>query len=127
MNPPKGSFNPKYFGYEEQNQWCYYFEKADLSCQLQDWDNVVALYDQARNAGFQPRTIPEWVPLMEAYLQTNQIDKAVEISISITASTPTETASLCKLLTRMDSEVAVSAEEEGKITDMSQSLQCAEE
>lgn len=126
--PTTGAIPPaKYFGNEDQNQWCYFFEKADLARQIKDWDKVVDLYNQAKSAGFGPSSVVEWIPLVEAYLQTNQIDKAVEITSSISASDPTETAGLCKLLTHTTKEMAISAEDKGKITTMIQLHQCGEE
>ena len=49
---PDGSADPAVppltqFGKEPAHGWCYYFEKADLARQQQDWQQVAALGDQA--------------------------------------------------------------------------------
>ena len=126
--PATGAIPPaKYFGNEDRNQWCYFYEKADLARQVQDWDKVIELYDQAESLGFSPGVIVEWIPLLKAYLQTNQIDRAVEIASSISASDPTEAASLCKLLARSSAEMTLSAEDKDKIATVIQLHQCGEE
>lgn len=66
-------------GEEIEHGWCYYFEKADLARQTADWDVVLTLKDEADAAGFSPRNPSEWLPFFEAYLQTEQWDKAVDL------------------------------------------------
>lgn len=116
----------KYFGEENQNQWCYYFEKADLARQQQDWSTVIDLFNQANSAGFSPTNIPEWLPLMEAYLSTGQIDRAMEVSAGLRAEDPSETASLCNMLIKTSSESITSADDKGKITEMINLHRCGE-
>ena len=55
--PESGSPPPSadVFGPEPPHTWCYYFEKADLARQLQDWDAVLRLDAQAGAAGYAPR------------------------------------------------------------------------
>ena len=57
---------PEIFGAEPPHTWCYYFEKADLARQLQDWQSVLQLEKQAREHGFTPKFGPEYVPFIEA-------------------------------------------------------------
>ncbi|HWR66667.1 MAG TPA: hypothetical protein VN364_11160 [Bellilinea sp.] len=127
VNAPTPAVPPvKYFGEGNQNQWCFYFENADLARQQQEWGKVIDFFNQANSAGFAPTNIPEWLPLMEAYLSTDQIDKAVVVSAGITAEDPTETASLCSLLIKTFSESNTSADDKGKITGMINLHQCGE-
>lgn len=108
----------KYFGEENTNQWCYYFEKADLARQQQDWTKVIEIYDQAGNAGFSPGNIPEWLPLMEAYFQTGQVDLALQINNIFAPTDPTETATLCRLLQRTAANPALSADDNDRIMEI---------
>ena len=88
---------------------------------------VISLYTQANDAGFSPVTIPEWLPLMQAYLQTGRYDQAAEINKSLQPSDQTETAGLCGLFEIMASKSSISIEDATKITDMSTVLQCGSE
>ena len=95
----------KYFGKENKDQWCYYFEKADLARQQQQWSDVIQNYETADQAGFSPQVDSEWVPLIEAYLQTGKVDQAVSVTRNITDHDQTNTAELCKVWTAaMDDE-----------------------
>jgi hypothetical protein len=64
--------SPQLFGAEPEHGWCYYFEKADLARQTQDWNTAAALGDEAQQKGYQPdrsgsNVIYEWLPFVEAY------------------------------------------------------------
>jgi hypothetical protein len=62
--PPESVFGP-----EPPHDWCYYFEQAELSRQLGDWEGVVALGDQAFQAGYgqwNPDELPEIARLPHA-------------------------------------------------------------
>ncbi len=96
-----GTTNPlldaKLFGSENQDQWCYYFEKADLARQNGQWDQTIQLYEQAEAAGFSPVIASEWHPLLEAYLHTGQIDQAVSLTQKITGRDTLVTAGFCRI------------------------------
>ena len=80
--PQSGSPPPSadMFGPEPPHTWCYYFEKADLARQLQDWDAVLRLDAQAGAAGYAPGFGPEYVPFIEAYAQRGNWRRALELS-----------------------------------------------
>lgn len=71
------------FGTEPEHTWCYYFEKADLAYQEGDWENVITLMDEAKRQGFMPSDMKEYLPLLAAYLQTGDIESALDLSIQI--------------------------------------------
>jgi hypothetical protein len=119
--PPK-----KYFGNENTDQWCYYFEKADLARQQSNWQQVIDLFDQAANKGFQPINNQEWLPLMEAYLQTGQIDPVTNLSTTIKYADVSERAGVCKLIKRMQPLYTGSASEADKITALASQFNCGE-
>jgi len=74
--------NPAIFGNEIQHDWCYYFEKADLARQMQDWQTVLKLGDEAKAGGFTPGKGAEYLPFIEAYAQTGQWSMAFDLSVS---------------------------------------------
>ncbi len=55
------------FGLEPEHNWCYYFEKADLAIQQQDWELAAALGDEAISLKLTPEDQSEWMPFVEAY------------------------------------------------------------
>jgi hypothetical protein len=59
--PPRQLFGP-----EPTRGWCYYFERADLARQVDDWEQVSALGEEASQKGFAPAEPSEWVPFLQA-------------------------------------------------------------
>ena len=63
------------FGEEPGRGWCYYFQKADLAAQLEDWERVAALGDEAIALSFSPEDRVEWLPFLKAYAITGNADQ----------------------------------------------------
>lgn len=76
--PPTNIFGP-----EPEHTWCYYFQRTDLAYQHEDWPDVIRLMEEARGQGFAPRDMKEYLPLLDAYLKTNQIEPALKLSLQI--------------------------------------------
>ncbi len=79
-DPQASPPDPGIFGPEPPHTWCYYFERADLARQMQDWKTVLDLDRQARQNGFAPKFGAEYVPFIEANAQTGDWQKALELS-----------------------------------------------
>ncbi|MBI9045918.1 MAG: hypothetical protein JEZ06_15605 [Anaerolineaceae bacterium] len=67
------------FGKEPMQNWCYYYQKASLARQREDWQEIVRLGDEAREMGFAPADVSEWMPFYEGYARVNRMDEANEI------------------------------------------------
>lgn len=74
--------DPDIFGPEPPHDWCYFFEKADLARQTKDWDTAIALYQQTKKAGLAPNFGGEYIPFIEAYAQTDNWQKAYELTLA---------------------------------------------
>jgi len=77
-NPPESIF-----GREPEHGWCYYYEKAELARQYDDWSEVIRLMDEAKAAGFAPSEMKEYLPLLDAYVQTSNIESAFALSLQM--------------------------------------------
>jgi hypothetical protein len=89
------------FGREPPHTWCYYFEKADLARQLQDWDGVLRLDAQAKAAGYGPSFGPEYVPFVEAYAQRGNWRRALDLSQAAQESIAEMNPLLCSTWERL--------------------------
>lgn len=93
---------PDLFGEEPPADWCYYFEKAELARQREEWDRVAALADEARAQGYAPATAPanvsyEWLPFIAGYLHVGRWEEAAELTV-LSYQTQKEYGNLlCKL------------------------------
>jgi hypothetical protein len=68
------------FGKEPTHNWCYYFQKADLARQNEDWQNVLAIYNQAKEMGFSPKNGTELMPMILANSNLNHWQEAMDLT-----------------------------------------------
>ena len=71
------------FGQEPPHTWCYYYQKMNLARQAGDWDQVIALGEEAIHAGFEPLDPSEWMPLIEGYAYSGDLGKADNVIAEI--------------------------------------------
>ena len=67
--PERQPPDPDVFGAEPPHQWCYYFEKADLARQMQDWQPYSCWKNRPTSRAMTPKFGPEYIPFIEAYAQ----------------------------------------------------------
>lgn len=95
LSDPVSAPDPGIFGPEPPHTWCYYFEKADLARQARDWTLILQLDRQARQDGYFPRFGVEYIPFIQAYAQTGDWRKALELSRAAQALTTQMDPLLC--------------------------------
>ncbi len=93
--------DPDIFGREPAHTWCYYYEKADLARQIQDWQAVLGLEKQAKDKGLIPKFGAEYLPFIEANAQTGNWQKAYELSLAAQAVISEMDPLLCSTWTRL--------------------------
>ena len=64
---PAVTLDTSLFGKEPVHNWCYYYEKADLARQYQDWSTVIELADSANTSKLKAKAGSEYLPFSEAY------------------------------------------------------------
>jgi hypothetical protein len=69
------------FGAEPAHTWCYYYQKAELARQQEDWAGIVALADESAALGFSPNNRVEWLPFVVAFAHTGAWDRALDLSV----------------------------------------------
>jgi len=118
-DPAQAALPPERFlGPENRNQWCYYFEKADLARQKQDWAAVIQLYDDALKLDFGPNGTSEYVPLLEAYLRSDQVEKAYQLHDQLFDWFPGDRAQWCTLFWNVLAEQNLSAADQAHVMEM---------
>lgn len=116
---------PDIYGPEPPHNWCYYFEKADLARQLEDWESVTHLGDDAFALDDYPNDPVERFVYIEGYAHTGDWQKAVEYSIaSYKVSKNYVGPLLCKLWDRIARETTASAEQKSALTDVRNRFEC---
>ena len=76
------------FGPPPPADWCYYFEKADLARQYQDWETIDVLASEVEAKGLLPRDDREWFPFIEGCACNGRGDRAAELSRQVHEQSP---------------------------------------
>jgi hypothetical protein len=113
------------FKNEPEHGWCYAFEKADLARQQQDWQRVVNIGDQIIVADTKPADPTEWLVYIEGYANTNQWQRAKELSETALAVTKAMQPPLCRLWLRIDRETPSSKEKSDVLSWAQAALSCS--
>ena len=114
-----------YYGSEPAHGWCYYYQKADLARQQQDWESVAALGDQAFALGDYPNDPAERLPFIEGYAHAQRWDEAVQQSDLAGNISPAMQPVLCKLWARIERQTPVSSQKEAAVQAVLAQLNCA--
>jgi hypothetical protein len=89
------------FGPEPAHTWCYFFQKADLARQSEDWNKILDLYAQAQRLGFSPGYGAEYIPFIEANAQTGDWQKAYDLTVTADALSPGHKRIMCTTWVRL--------------------------
>ena len=109
------------FGPEPDHTWCYFFQKADLARQIEDWNTVVALYKQSQQMGFAPGFGAEYIPFIEAYAQMGDWQKANDLTVAAQDRSPGLKKMLCSNWLRLS---GIPSSDMKVIEQVKQSLSC---
>jgi NO-binding membrane sensor protein with MHYT domain len=90
-----------YFQSDSPNGWCYYFEKADLARQYQDYQLIANLGDEALEKDLSPRDASEWLPFLDGYIYKGEWDKVTIISEKILHEGGSYKDGLCYTINRI--------------------------
>jgi hypothetical protein len=90
--------------------WCYYFEQADLARQSGDWAAAAALGDQALELGLDARHASEWVPFIEAYAHIGNWGQAQALTERALQTDGAMQAMLCATWARVGASADPAAE-----------------
>ncbi len=88
------------FGIEPKHTWCYFYEKASLARQINDWDEVIRLDEEALQQGFAPNDQIEWMPFLQAYGMKGDTNRLNDIAASIKDAKVRRQA--CEVFANMD-------------------------
>lgn len=116
---------PQVYGPEPAHGWCYYFQKADLARQMGDWDEVVALGEQAFASGDYPNDPIERFVFIEGYAHQSDWEIAVELSqSSYQVSKKYVGPPLCKLWERIARETESSSKQNVILETVQKKFEC---
>ena len=112
------------FGNEPAHTWCYYYEKADLARQYQDWSEVVDLWDQAVQKGYEPGNGVEYLPFIEGFAHLGDWETAEQMTHTAEGMTRVMAPSLCDTWGRIERESLPSKARDQTLVQVYADLQC---
>jgi hypothetical protein len=109
---------------EPEHTWCYYYAKAELAYQQENWEEVIALFDEARSLGYRPEDPFEWLTYIEAQARTGDMGVAQEISREAFRQENGIRRGLCEAWKRVEAQGPVSGQGEALIGEILAEYQC---
>ncbi|HUF40062.1 MAG TPA: hypothetical protein VMN57_16175 [Anaerolineales bacterium] len=109
---------------EDEHTWCYFFQRAELARQLEDWAMVAALGEEAFRLQDTPNRAAERLPFIEGYAHTGDWETAfalTEDTFTIDAAT---LELLCAAWERIDRGTPASPEKAGALERLEDLLDC---
>jgi len=67
-------------GMELPNDWCYYFEKADLAQQRADWETIQTLWNQSSEFHSGANSGVEFVPFIDGFIHLSMFEQAIDLT-----------------------------------------------
>jgi hypothetical protein len=96
----RDSFAESLFAPEPARGWCYYYARAELARQIQDWEAIARLDAQAIAAGLSPSDPLEWLPFVEAGASLGEFEHAADRTRQALAQQPFLRKPFCAALQR---------------------------
>ncbi|BCY16261.1 hypothetical protein hrd7_01100 [Leptolinea sp. HRD-7] len=113
------------FGPEPEHEWCYYYQKADLAAQFEEWDTVVDLGNEAASKSFTPAVGMEYEPFIIGYACHGDWKTAYELTLKAAALTDNMEKSLCGDWARLEPAIQQGGTEAREISNkVKTGLQC---
>ena len=116
------------FGREPEHGWCYYFEKAELARQKENWTEVARLADLglALNTELYEVNAPELVTYLEGYAYTTQWQKAIALTDRALELSPRMDRMLCDTWSRLAENISIppGSEKEWILTEVEDKINC---
>ena len=92
------------FGDEINHNWCYFYQKAELAAQFENWIEVESLNVEAEIVGERPEHGRELYPFIQAYAHLDQWDQVKTNSLKALDLTMNLQERTCHFLQQIDQE-----------------------
>ena len=111
---------------EPERSWSYYFAKAELSRQQEDWDQVIQLIEEARSLGYEPEDPLEWLTYIEAQALTGNMEAAERLSRDVFRQENGTRRGLCQLWNRLQVQGSIDIEGEPHVDQLVSDFECVQ-
>ncbi len=113
------------YGAEPKHTWCYYFEKADLAAQQQDWPLAAQLWAEASQQDMHAGNGVELMPFISAYARLDDWTTARKLTLQAESLPDRSTSALCDLWRGLATQAQPSADRDQTVASVEAQLGCA--
>jgi hypothetical protein len=113
------------FMLEPKHTWCYYYTKAELARQQNDWKQVIHLWDEANSLGYKASDPFEYLVFIEARAMTGNIEDAEELSRVAMDVDKGIRKGLCQVWKRVQAQHPAQGTNTSTVEQILSELQCA--
>lgn len=109
---------------QNQSNWCFYYEKADLARQLADWQAVVEMGEKAFALSEHAGNAAELLPFIEGYAHISDWETALNLTNQVIDVSAEYSQMVCALWERIDKSTSSSLEKQESLRLLTLKLNC---
>jgi hypothetical protein len=109
---------------ENPASWCFHYQRADLSRQMSDWEQVIFFWNLAQQGGYSPGHGFEYIPFIQAYAHTGDWKNALALTKQSNRVSANMKTILCPVWEELNIEIPQSAERDSTFDDANEMLGC---
>jgi hypothetical protein len=109
---------------ESKHTWCYYYTKAELARQQNDWKEAIHLLDEATSLGYKPADPFDLLVFVEAQAMNGNIEAAKKLSNEALNMDNGVRKGLCQVWERIQTNDPARSENKSQEQQVLTELQC---
>jgi hypothetical protein len=109
---------------EKRASWCYHYQRADLSRQIGDWEQVVFFWELAERGGYAPGHGFEYIPFIQGYAHQGNWKQALALTKQSHRVSANMKTILCPMWEELSVSTRESAERDSAVNDAMELLGC---
>ena len=117
---------PEIFGKEIPENWCSYYQKADLARQRGEWAKITSLWEDAQKSDKNPANGFEYIPFIEGYAHQENWESVKKMTRHANKVSQGMASILCSTLYNIKDTTPSSVERDNSLTHLTDYLQCQE-
>jgi len=121
------SFLLKYLYTHPEKDWCYYYQKADLANQFEEWEETIQFWESATLNGKQPENGFEYLPFIEAFAHSGDWTTAKKMTQTSQKTMQGIDPLLCNIWDKLENSTPSSTIKEDAFASVIQDLGCDRE
>ncbi|MCP4139206.1 MAG: hypothetical protein GY755_02755 [Chloroflexi bacterium] len=115
---------PEIFGEDIPENWCSFYQRADLARQRENWIEVTRLWEDALDKDKRPENGFEYIPFIEGYAYQEKWQDVKKLTRQAKKVSQGMEPTLCSTLSRLEERTLTSPLREEIVLDLTEYLDC---